>query len=159
LPPSIGARPVNTEYSVAPRLNWSLAGPTLSQSPAACSGLMNAAVPAQVPARVSESSVVGAASSGAKSGSVSPVGHGRGSPTRLARPQSTTSVSPNRPSMMLAGFRSRWMTLRLWAKAMALQAATTRVTSCRSRNRRANGSRCTASSAWYCSNAACSDSP
>ena len=36
-------------------------------------------------------------------------------PSGLARPQSTTSVSPNCPSMTLPGFRSRWMTPRLWA--------------------------------------------
>ena len=33
----------------------------------------------------------------------------------LASPQSTTCTSPNAPTMMLAGFRSRWMTPRLWA--------------------------------------------
>ena len=33
----------------------------------------------------------------------------------LASPQSTTSVSPYWPSMMLPGFRSRCSTPRLWA--------------------------------------------
>jgi hypothetical protein len=37
-------------------------------------------------------------------------------PTTFARPQSTTRVSPNSPSMMLAGFRSRCRTLRVCAK-------------------------------------------
>ena len=36
-------------------------------------------------------------------------------PVTLARPQSTTSVSPYLPSMMLPGFRSRCSTPRLWA--------------------------------------------
>ena len=36
-------------------------------------------------------------------------------PTGRARPQSTTSVSPYRPSMMFAGLRSRWTMPRLWA--------------------------------------------
>ena len=31
-------------------------------------------------------------------------------PTTFASPQSITYVSPKRPTMMLAGFRSRWMT-------------------------------------------------
>ena len=33
----------------------------------------------------------------------------------LARPQSTTRVSPNLPSITLDGFKSRWSTPRLWA--------------------------------------------
>ncbi len=36
-------------------------------------------------------------------------------PTGLARPQSITVTSPNSPSMMLSGLRSRWMTPRLCA--------------------------------------------
>ena len=38
-----------------------------------------------------------------------------GRSTALASPQSTTSVSPYGPSMMLPGFRSRCSTPRLWA--------------------------------------------
>jgi hypothetical protein len=38
-----------------------------------------------------------------------------GRPTTLASPQSTTSVSPNRPRITLDGFRSRWITPREWA--------------------------------------------
>ena len=38
-----------------------------------------------------------------------------GRSTALASPQSTTSVSPYCPSMMLPGFRSRCSTPRLWA--------------------------------------------
>ena len=33
----------------------------------------------------------------------------------LARPQSMTCTSPNAPTMTFDGFRSRWMTPRLWA--------------------------------------------
>ena len=33
----------------------------------------------------------------------------------LARPQSTTCTSPKAPTMMFAGFRSRWITPRAWA--------------------------------------------
>ena len=40
---------------------------------------------------------------------------GSARPTALASPQSTTSVSPCRPRMMLAGLRSRWITPRVWA--------------------------------------------
>jgi hypothetical protein len=32
-----------------------------------------------------------------------------------ARPQSTTIVSPNEPTMTFDGFRSRWITSSLWA--------------------------------------------
>ena len=33
----------------------------------------------------------------------------------LARPQSITWTSPNDPTMMFDGFRSRWITPRAWA--------------------------------------------
>ena len=36
-------------------------------------------------------------------------------PVALASPQSTTSVSPCLPRMMLAGLMSRWSTPREWA--------------------------------------------
>ena len=41
-----------------------------------------------------------------------PPGSTSGRPTTLARPQSTSSVSPKLPSMTLAGLRSRWITPR-----------------------------------------------
>jgi hypothetical protein len=41
--------------------------------------------------------------------------------TAAASPQSSTCTSPNSPSMMLSGFRSRWITPLLWAKATASQ--------------------------------------
>src|SRR5262249_6943758 len=50
-------------------------------------------------------------------------------PSGLAKPQSTTSVSPYLPSMMLPGFKSRCRTPRLWAYSIALQTSTKR---CRS---------------------------
>jgi hypothetical protein len=37
----------------------------------------------------------------------------------LATPQSITRTSPKSPTMMLAGFKSRWMTPRAWAYATA----------------------------------------
>ena len=40
---------------------------------------------------------------------------GSARPTALASPQSTTSVSPCLPTMMLAGLMSRWITPREWA--------------------------------------------
>ena len=33
----------------------------------------------------------------------------------FARPQSITCTSPNEPTMMFDGFRSRWITPRAWA--------------------------------------------
>ena len=42
-----------------------------------------------------------------------------GSPASFASPQSMTSTSPNSPTMMFSGFRSRWMTPRECAKATA----------------------------------------
>ncbi len=44
-----------------------------------------------------------------------------GDPSTFASPQSMTSTSPKSPSMMFSGFRSRWMTPLLCAKAMASQ--------------------------------------
>src|SRR5689334_1921662 len=43
------------------------------------------------------------------------------SPSTFARPQSITSTSPYSPTMMLSGFKSRWITLRLWANPIASQ--------------------------------------
>jgi hypothetical protein len=40
---------------------------------------------------------------------------GSARPMAFASPQSATSVSPCLPRMMLAGFRSRWITPREWA--------------------------------------------
>ena len=52
----------------------------------------------------------------------------------LARPQSITCTSPNAPTMMFAGLRSRWMTPRLWAKPTAWH---TCVNACNNRGRSA----------------------
>ena len=41
------------------------------------------------------------------------------SASTLARPQSITCTSPNAPTMMFAGFRSRWITPLAWAYAIA----------------------------------------
>ena len=66
----------------------------LYTSPADCSGAMYGGVPA--------------------AGAVAPS-------TARATPQSTTKTSPNSPTMMFCGFRSQWITPRLWAKATASQ--------------------------------------
>ncbi len=39
----------------------------------------------------------------------------------FARPQSMTCTSPKAPTITLDGFRSRWITPRLWAKPTAWQ--------------------------------------
>ena len=50
------------------------------------------------------------------SGPAAPAGSGGGAaPTNLARPQSTSSVSPKRPSRTLDGLTSRCRTPWLWA--------------------------------------------
>ena len=82
-----GARAVSIVKSSAPSANTSARRST--GSPRACSGAMKPGVP-----------ITAAGSSSA---------------TALARPQSSTSTSPKAPTMTLAGFRSRWMTPRLWA--------------------------------------------
>jgi hypothetical protein len=40
---------------------------------------------------------------------------GSARPSTLPKPQSTTSTSPNAPSITLLGLRSRWITPRAWA--------------------------------------------
>ena len=62
-----------------------------------------------------------------------------GSPIGFARPQSTTSVSPYLPSMMLPGFRSRCSTPRLWAYSMALHTSMKRPSSLRNSSARSPG--------------------
>src|SRR5262249_12914247 len=59
----------------------------------------------------------------------------------LARPQSTTRVSPYLPSMMLPGLRSRCSTRRLWAYAIALHTSTNRPSTLRNSTVRSPGSR------------------
>jgi len=93
---------------VAPRLYTSLAGPSRSSWPAACSGLMNAGVPIAAPGSVA---LLPDADGGRKVASPDV----SGVPITFATPQSTTSVSPYRPTMMLPGLISRWSTPRLWA--------------------------------------------
>ena len=61
-------------------------------------------------------------------------------PSGLARPQSTTSVSPCLPTMMLPGLMSRCSTPRLWAYSIALQTSMNRRRSLRSSSDRRPGS-------------------
>ena len=98
-----GGRFVSSTYSVAPRLYTSVAGPSFSTFPAACSGLMNAGVPATPTVACARPPPAGF-SGPSSPGAAAPAS---GRPTTLARPQSTTRVSPNFPSMMLSGLTSR----------------------------------------------------
>ena len=95
-------------------------------SPLACSGGMYAGVPSSEPASVSvpklpAEPLLRAVRIGrhvlavccarlARSSSATPP-----SASTLARPQSITCTSPNAPTMMFAGFRSRWITPLAWA--------------------------------------------
>src|SRR5262245_39509527 len=101
----------------------SAAGATTAQLPAACSGLIYAGVPITCPKPVKSASVrllldvaslgigkepyatVTESPSAIQRLADDPVAAGSGGPIVLASPQSTTSVSPNAPSKMFAGFR------------------------------------------------------
>ena len=61
-------------------------------------------------------------------------------PSDLARPQSTTSVSPCLPTITLPGLMSRCNTPRQWAYSMALQTSVNRRRSLRRSSERAPGS-------------------
>ena len=91
-----GGVPVTISWSTMPNekmsLRWSMA------TPVACSGDMYAAVPTTIPDAVKPSATV-VAREGASSG-VS---------DSFARPKSMTLAWPSPVTMMLAGFRSRWM--------------------------------------------------
>src|SRR5262249_44668588 len=79
-----------------------------------CSGAMKPGVPNTEPTWVRRLSPAMAIAPGSSS-----------SPITLARPQSITTVSPRSPTRMFAGLRSRWITPRRWACAMASIAAST----------------------------------
>ena len=66
---------------------------------------MYAGVPSALPGKVSDEPPDEGAS-------VCSPTEGSARPTALANPQSTTSASPCSPTMMFAGFRSRWITPR-----------------------------------------------
>ncbi|MFO0848788.1 MAG: hypothetical protein U0871_09575 [Gemmataceae bacterium] len=98
-----------------PRANTSARSSAASASPRACSGGMYAGVPSTRPAAVRPSRPAGQSSA-------APAGAGAsaaGADSTFASPQSITWTSPNAPTITLAGFRSRWITPRLWAKATA----------------------------------------
>ena len=101
---------------MAPRAYTSLRGLTSCIQPWACSGAMNPGVPRMVPGEVSGSAsgsrpgVIEAASAGtgSRGGSPAIVRSGWYSGwTRRAMPQSSTSTSPNGPTMTFDGLRSR----------------------------------------------------
>ncbi len=93
---------------MAPRLYTSDRVLSRGRSPRACSGLMYEGVPSALPTWVADEPDVDGASV------CSPL-DGSARPTALASPQSTTSVSPCVPRMILAGLISRCSTPREWA--------------------------------------------
>ncbi len=104
-------------------------------SPAACSGLIYAGVPIADPGSVS---ALPLADDGINVRSPQ-VDSGVACPSGLARPQSTTSVSPCLPTITLPGLMSRWRTPGEWAYSMALQTSMNRRRSLRSSNERRTG--------------------
>jgi hypothetical protein len=105
--PSKGLRPVSISNSTQPNAQTSLR--LSADRPFACSGLMYAAVPMIIPARVDPSVIVGESSIEAvRSGSMA-----------FARPKSSTLTTPSGVMAMLAGFRSRWTMPLSWAASSA----------------------------------------
>ena len=113
-PPSNGGRPVRISNRIAPRLHTSLRSSISSSFPAACSGLMYDGVPSACPAIVASARIASVSRR-------SCFPFTSFSPRALARPQSSTTVSPNCPTITLSGLRSRCTTPRLWAYATAWQ--------------------------------------
>src|SRR5882672_1071007 len=105
----------------------SLRASKCSTSPRACSGDIYPGVPITVPCPViTETSVASLAlavcfvfSKIVASGSASRTPRETSSRRIFARPQSITRTSPKGPTMMFAGFRSRWRTPRALANATA----------------------------------------
>ncbi len=95
--------------------------------PAACSGLMYCGVPITEPSSVFTPPALGSGICAARgpeywiaaAGPDEMVGTWCGVLNSFASPQSMTSTSPNSPTMMFSGLRSRWMMPLLCAKAMA----------------------------------------
>ena len=98
--------PVSISYSTTPNAQISLRLSTAA--PRACSGLMYAAVPRMMPARVGDSVVAGDAARSFAEGS-----------SAFARPKSNTFTTPASVTIMLAGFKSRWMIPFSWAASRA----------------------------------------
>ena len=73
-----------------------------SRFPRACSGLMYAAVPRMIPARVAATLIVGDCDGSPSDGS---------SPSAFASPKSSTFTLPSGVTFTFAGFRSRWTAL------------------------------------------------
>ena len=111
---SYGATPARARYMSAPIAYTSARSSTGFAE--ACSGGMYAGVPMMAPTDVkwaltdfSPAAGLGLPESGSDMSSF----------RSLARPQSMTTVSPNRPTRILAGLRSRWTIRWLWAYAIA----------------------------------------
>ena len=109
--PSKGRRAVNISSNTTPNAHRSL---RLSITfPAACSGLMYAAVPMMTPRSVKAGLViVGASASTAPSLAAS-------ESSAFASPKSRTFTVPSGLTLMFAGFRSRWTMPWLWAASSA----------------------------------------
>jgi hypothetical protein len=114
---------------------------------------MYAGVPSAVPGSVSALPLaeLGMSVRSAAPGSLRPVA--------LARPQSTTKVSPCLPTMMLPGLISRCSTPRVWAYSRALQTSMKRRSNFRSSRVLRPDSFFDDLSAWKPSIASLSESP
>ena len=99
--------PVSISNRTTPKAQTSVRLST--PAPVACSGLMYAAVPMTIPARVAPPlSVAESASASADAAS-----------SALARPKSSSLMRPSGSSLMFAGLRSRWMMPCSWATSSA----------------------------------------
>ena len=96
--PENARRPTNVSYSTAPNAQMSVRLSTLF--PLACSGLMYATEPRMMPPCVSDSVAVGASEGSFAADAAS---------TSFAKPKSSTLTSPAGVTIILAGFKSRWM--------------------------------------------------
>ena len=89
-------------------------------SPRACSGAMYAGVPRMAPTIVRSLGDTGLCDTRPSSPSKGPWAASR---SLRARPQSMSITSPKRPTITLAGFKSRWMTPWAWAYCTARRMA------------------------------------
>ena len=120
--PENGISPASISQSTQASEYWS-ERPSMSVSPAACSGLMYAGVPTIVPVWVSRGSTRPTTPPPACP-PARPLAHppARPSATRCAIPKSATSACPA-ASMMFSGLMSRWITPWRWAYSRASAAS------------------------------------
>ena len=125
-------RPASISYSTQPKAQisarWSTAAPR------ACSGAMYVAVPRMTPGCVIAVVMVGECDSDADTSDI-------GS-SAFARPKSSTFTVPSGRSLMLAGFKSRWMTRCSCADSSASAICAAICSASSSRNRSARDALC-----------------